>query len=182
MQVFVHDLREDVKPAGGGVVPEQYGEAPAHNEDVADHVQLLTAGYRGVVRENELERGHKGREQQAGVYRVEREAPAEDQEPHGDEDGVYDERYERDGQVDDAVYNYRRARDAAHRRPAGHEEEKHRRGDHGHRAGQHRRFAREAPEIKLHPRLPHSPRCRMRSTMPSSTSTHLSMPSAVMCS
>ena len=60
----------------------------------------------------------EGRKQRAGVYGVERKAPAEHREAQRDERSVQNERDERHGQIHHAVYDYRRPGDAAHRRPA----------------------------------------------------------------
>ena len=55
MQVFVQDLCHDVQTAGGGVAVEQNAQTDAHDEDVTQHIQLLTAGQRGVCQEKSIQ-------------------------------------------------------------------------------------------------------------------------------
>lgn len=82
----------------------------------ADDIQLRAAREGAEIREEPFQRRHEGRKQRAGVYGVERKAPAEHREAQRDERSVQNERDERHGQIHHAVYDYRRAgaRPAAH--------------------------------------------------------------------
>ena len=55
-QVFVQDLCHDIQSAGRGVPVEQNAQADADHQNVAEHVQLLTAGHGRVIRENKLKK------------------------------------------------------------------------------------------------------------------------------
>ena len=66
-QVLVQNLRHDVQAAGGGVPVEQNAQADADHQNVAEHVQLLTAGHGFKVRKQELKQPQKQRQQDAGI-------------------------------------------------------------------------------------------------------------------
>ena len=51
VQVLVHDFRHDIQPAGGRVAVEQNAQPDADHQDIAHHVQLLTASHRASLRE-----------------------------------------------------------------------------------------------------------------------------------
>ena len=55
-QVFVQDLRHDIQPAGRRVPVEENAQADADDQNVAEHVQLLTAGHGFKIRENKLKK------------------------------------------------------------------------------------------------------------------------------
>ena len=94
MQVFVHDLGDDVQPARRGVAVEQDAQPHADDEDVAQHVQLLAVGQGAEVREEPLEQADKRREHDAGVDRLGTELPPAGQKP---DDEQHDIQNHRDG-------------------------------------------------------------------------------------
>ena len=94
MQVFVHDLGDDVQPARRGVAVEQDAQPHADDEDVAQHVQLLAVGQGTDSWKCLFKQAEKQRQHDAGIYGLCSEFSPAGQKP---DDEQHDIQNHRDG-------------------------------------------------------------------------------------
>lgn len=98
VQVLVHDLCHDIQPAGGCIAVEQNTQPDADHQNIAQHVQLLTAGHRAELREQLFKQPQKHRQQHTGVYGLCAKFSAAGKEPDDEKHDVQDHRNDRQGQ------------------------------------------------------------------------------------
>ena len=87
VQVLVHDLCHDIQSAGGCVAVEQNAQTHADHQNIAQHIQLLTACHGAKIREQPLKKPQKYRQHHAGIHGFCAKLPAAgektDDEQHG---------------------------------------------------------------------------------------------------
>jgi len=140
VQVFVHHLRHDIQPAGGGVSVEEDADADADHQNVAEHIQLLTARYGDEIREQPFKQPQKHRQQHARVNRLLPKFLSAGHKPDDKKHDVQDHRNGRQRERYKIGQHDAEAGDAADGRVARHEEEKDRNRNDGHRHGQNQHF------------------------------------------
>ena len=67
MQIFVHDLCNDVQTAGGCISVKKNAQSYADDQDIAENIQLLTVGHGTEIRKNLFEQTKKQRKHDAGI-------------------------------------------------------------------------------------------------------------------
>ena len=67
MQIFVHDLGNDIQSAGGGIAIKKNAESNADDQNIAEYIQFLAVGHGTKIREDFFEYSKKDREHDAGV-------------------------------------------------------------------------------------------------------------------
>lgn len=67
MQIFVHDLGNDIQTAGGCIAIKKNAESYADNQNITENIQLLAVGHRAKIRKDFFKQSEEQREHNAGV-------------------------------------------------------------------------------------------------------------------
>ena len=67
MQIFVHDLGNDVQSAGRGIAVKKNTESDADNQNIAEYIQFLAVGHGTKIREDSFKYSKKDGEHDAGI-------------------------------------------------------------------------------------------------------------------
>ena len=67
MKVFVHNFCDDIQPTGRSISVKKNAQSDTYDENIAEDIQLLTAGHGGKIRKNLFKQSKKNREHDAGV-------------------------------------------------------------------------------------------------------------------
>ena len=125
---FIHDLRDDVEPAGGSIVIKEDAEANGDNDTVAQHIEGRVPGQGAVMWEHPLKDAEKNRQQEGGIHRFKAEFSTEDREANDKQHHIHDHRELRYRKRQKIRQHDGEARNARNGRMARHQKEKDRKG------------------------------------------------------
>ena len=150
VQVLVHDLCHDIQPAGGCIAVEQNTQPDADHQNIAQHVQLLTAGHRAELREQLFKQPQKHRQQHTGVYGLCAKFSAAGKEPDDEKHDVQDHRNDRQGQRHKIGQHDAKAGNAADGCMARHQKKENARRNDRHRPGQDCRLPQDCAGLSFY--------------------------------
>ncbi len=90
MQISVHYLRNNIKPARGCVHVKKNTKPYADCEDITCYVKQGVTGDRAVIRQQDLKDTDEYREQNRSIYRLEAEFVSAEQESGDQQDNIQD--------------------------------------------------------------------------------------------
>ena len=88
VQVLIHDLCHDIQPTGGCVAVEQDAQTHADHQNIAQHIQLLTARHGRKIRKQPFKQPQKHRQHHAGIHGFCAKLPAAGEKTDNEQHGI----------------------------------------------------------------------------------------------